>query len=213
MMKRLKKAFTITELVIVIAVIAILAAVLIPTFSHVVSNANQSAAMQNCHNAMVEYISEVTGDKDPDNDNANGMVFVSNDYAFVYASGNLQSIGKLSKLAYIDKNGATNGTLPEGITVNNVTADATMFVNGKSEASIKLNTLQDGQALYFYKVEVNGSNLFGCFVIKIDENEATNGANRATFAAIDTTLTFAPANTTPPTPEAGGADTDADQNA
>lgn len=46
MLKKMKKAFTITELVIVIAVIAILAAVLIPTFTTVVNNANESAAMQ-----------------------------------------------------------------------------------------------------------------------------------------------------------------------
>lgn len=41
-----KKGFTIVELVIVIAVIAILAAVLIPTFSGVVKKANMSAAEQ-----------------------------------------------------------------------------------------------------------------------------------------------------------------------
>ncbi len=46
-MKKLnKKGFTIVELVIVIAVIAILAAVLIPTYSSVVEKANKSAAMQ-----------------------------------------------------------------------------------------------------------------------------------------------------------------------
>ena len=46
-MKKLnKKGFTIVELVIVIAVIAILAGVLIPTFANVVEKANQSAAMQ-----------------------------------------------------------------------------------------------------------------------------------------------------------------------
>ena len=39
-MKKLRKAFTITELVIVIAVIAILAAVLIPTFTAVIEKAN-----------------------------------------------------------------------------------------------------------------------------------------------------------------------------
>lgn len=43
---RRNKGFTITELVIVIAVIAILAAVLIPTFSNVVHKANQSADQQ-----------------------------------------------------------------------------------------------------------------------------------------------------------------------
>ena len=46
MMKMNKKGFTIVELVIVIAVIAILAAVMIPTFSGIVTKAQQSAAIQ-----------------------------------------------------------------------------------------------------------------------------------------------------------------------
>ena len=41
-----KKGFTIVELVIVIAVVAILAAVLIPTFSNLIKKANQSADIQ-----------------------------------------------------------------------------------------------------------------------------------------------------------------------
>ncbi|MFA6375753.1 MAG: prepilin-type N-terminal cleavage/methylation domain-containing protein [Bacilli bacterium] len=40
--KLLKKGFTIVELVIVIAVIAILAAILIPTFTNVVNKAKDS---------------------------------------------------------------------------------------------------------------------------------------------------------------------------
>ena len=52
-MKKLNiKGFTIVELVIVIAVIAILAAVLIPTFATVIEKANRSAAMQNARNAV-----------------------------------------------------------------------------------------------------------------------------------------------------------------
>ncbi len=49
-MKLNKKGFTIVELVIVIAVIAILAAVLIPTFANVIKKANQSADAQNLRN-------------------------------------------------------------------------------------------------------------------------------------------------------------------
>lgn len=59
MIKKFKKAFTITELVIVIAVIAILAAVLIPTFSTVISKANESAAMQECRNEWTNMSVEV----------------------------------------------------------------------------------------------------------------------------------------------------------
>ena len=56
-MKKLnKKGFTIVELVIVIAVIAILAGVLIPTFATVVDKANQSKAMQQAKNAYELYL-------------------------------------------------------------------------------------------------------------------------------------------------------------
>ena len=51
-----KKGFTIVELVIVIAVIAILAAVLIPTFSNVVSDAKDKAALTNAQKAYKEYL-------------------------------------------------------------------------------------------------------------------------------------------------------------
>ena len=58
MKKTNKKGFTIVELVIVIAVIAILAAVLIPTFSGVVEKAKQSAAIQAARNAYTEILAE-----------------------------------------------------------------------------------------------------------------------------------------------------------
>lgn len=68
MFKKFKKAFTITELVIVIAVIAILAAVLIPTFSTVIGKANESAAMQECRSEWtslsVEVMTDETAGKD-----------------------------------------------------------------------------------------------------------------------------------------------------
>ncbi|MDD7506050.1 MAG: type II secretion system protein [Clostridiales bacterium] len=58
MKKNNKKGFTIVELVIVIAVIAILAAVLIPTFTGVTERAKENAAMQNARNAWTEYMAE-----------------------------------------------------------------------------------------------------------------------------------------------------------
>lgn len=63
MKKSNKKGFTIVELVIVIAVIAILAAVLIPTFSNVVTNAKKSAAMQNARNAYENYLADHATDE------------------------------------------------------------------------------------------------------------------------------------------------------
>lgn len=57
MKKWRKKGFTIVELVIVIAVIGILSAVLIPTFSDVIKKAEESAALQTAKNAYTEYAS------------------------------------------------------------------------------------------------------------------------------------------------------------
>jgi type IV pilus assembly protein PilA len=54
MRKNNSKGFTIVELVIVIAVIAILAGVLIPTFSGIVEKAKKSAALQEAQNAYKE---------------------------------------------------------------------------------------------------------------------------------------------------------------
>ena len=58
MKSRSKKDFTIVELVIVIAVIAILAAVLIPTFSSLLKKANQSADQQAVHQMNVALVAE-----------------------------------------------------------------------------------------------------------------------------------------------------------
>ena len=48
------KGFTLVELVIVIAVVAILAAVLVPTFSNVINDAKKSAAEQEAANLRIE---------------------------------------------------------------------------------------------------------------------------------------------------------------
>lgn len=87
-MKKLnKKGFTIVELVIVIAVIAILAGVLIPTFASVVTKANQSKAMQEAKNEyeayLAEYASTLTGKEN--------YVIVAGEYAFKVVDGQFDS--------------------------------------------------------------------------------------------------------------------------
>ncbi len=58
-----KKGFTIVELVIVVAVIAILAAVLIPTFSGIIKKANESNDTQLIKNLNTALAADVNGDK------------------------------------------------------------------------------------------------------------------------------------------------------
>ena len=57
-----KKGFTIVELVIVIAVIAILAAVMIPTFAGIIDAANDSNLDQAAKNAYTNYLIDHAAD-------------------------------------------------------------------------------------------------------------------------------------------------------
>ncbi len=74
MRKTSKKGFTIVELVIVIAIIAILAAILIPTFANVISDARNSAAVAGASGAVSEYLAA-----DPETE--------YNDFIYDYDSG------------------------------------------------------------------------------------------------------------------------------
>ena len=66
MKKSNRKGFTIVELVIVIAVIAILAAVLIPTFASIVKKANDSSVQQALAAARKVIVAENAADADFD---------------------------------------------------------------------------------------------------------------------------------------------------
>lgn len=184
MLNKKKNAFTITELVIVIAVIAILAAVLIPTFSNVVASAKQSAAMQVCHNAMTDYISQSITDDDPNNDNLTGMVFVSDGYAFVYINNQLQTLGTLSGNANVAvlKSGAVDIGGLKGIagaenvktaTELNIKVGADTagkdFVLATPQNQPNGEELDERYALYVYNITVNGTTYAGYFVINTDE--------------------------------------------
>ena len=84
--KNNRKGFTIVELVIVIAVIAILATVLIPTFGNIIEKANKSAALQEAKATFTNYVAEVaeTGEY---NDN---VVISAGEYFFAVVGGELQ---------------------------------------------------------------------------------------------------------------------------
>ena len=57
-MKNKKKGFTVVELVIVIAVIAILSAILIPTFVGLTNKAQEAALQENLRNSYVAYAAD-----------------------------------------------------------------------------------------------------------------------------------------------------------
>ena len=117
-----RKGFTIVELVIVIAVIAILAAVLIPTFSGVIGKANVSARTQEFTNALKVVLAgnAETGAL------ADGTIFVSsNDSSpdfFAYYNGNkLGDITEISGL--LVPTAITGQTASNAVTVKKNTED------------------------------------------------------------------------------------------
>lgn len=96
-MKRLnKKGFTIVELIIVLAIIAVLATVLIPTFAGVVNRANESAAMLQAETAYKNLLATYAGVNDETNslggDTSKWNFYIhAGDYYFKVENGQFQS--------------------------------------------------------------------------------------------------------------------------
>ena len=134
-MKKFKKGFTIVELVIVIAVIAILAGVLIPTFTSVATNARKSAALQEATSAVTAVtiydIDAEEADKVGDT-----YVIVSGDYYFVVTGGKIDTtanenfvVGSYTKIADLSDNDQTDllaiPDLPESVKIYKLTTPVT----------------------------------------------------------------------------------------
>ena len=131
--KRRKRGFTIVELVIVIAVIAILAAVLIPTFSNLIAKANLSNDQQVVRilNTTLTYGS-VT--KTPENMQDAVDILTTEGYHFMSMkprSSDCSFVWEKTKnqILLIDGNGAV--IYPEGA----VTTDVQMFVSSDRDVT------------------------------------------------------------------------------
>lgn len=81
-----KKGFTIVELVIVIAVIAILAAVLIPTFSGVIDKAKESGALQKATSLYKDAYAVAISDGEIKTDETKEETVISGNLAFKFTS-------------------------------------------------------------------------------------------------------------------------------
>lgn len=89
-----KKGFTMVELVIVIAVIAILAAILIPTFTNLIRKANEASALANARNAANQLLADLLAR----GDDAKDLVIFNQKGDDIYVYGYSAEAGRV--LAY-----------------------------------------------------------------------------------------------------------------
>lgn len=185
MKNKLKKAFTLTELVIVIAVIAILAAVLIPTFSNVIESSKKSASLQTCHNALVEVNVQAT----TNGEDASGTVFVSDGYAYVYFNGALNYIGKTKDLDRIGSDGTyTKGKagLAENLDFNGTTSIKFATSEGTlmelEYEALEANIEKTAENLYIYKININNTDYLGAFTMEEAGENSLRYVEGATYS-------------------------------
>lgn len=141
MKKKLKKGFTLVELVIVIAVIAILSAVLIPTFGNVIGNAKESAAKSEVSNTITQYTTNQASNELPSDLPKEGYIILFKSEQTVAGTGYSDSY-KDANISYVFS--YNNGKLE---TVKNpkvtITADTTLKLTGDgiTEVNLKINGL------------------------------------------------------------------------
>ena len=130
-MKKLnKKGFTITELVIVVSVIAILSAVLIPTFSGMIKKSKDSAALQDAKNAYTQYLY----------DNAEAEELYE---SFIYAYDTDRNVVIIDGDIYEDSNGKNLFTADKALEELKTAKSWTFVDDGDDPATEEVETNYD----------------------------------------------------------------------
>lgn len=143
--KNKRRGFTIVELVIVIAVIAILAAVLIPTYANLVKKANEAKAQAEAKNLITEMLADILLGKEGDAD----LLVFSEKGSDVYAYAYSRTEGKI--IAYKNNPTAKTGSfentvqsiltaMGDAITDRNVAEDDWRHPNKIKAVVNELNT-------------------------------------------------------------------------
>ena len=199
MKKNNKKGFTIVELVIVIAVIAILAAVLIPTFTGVAEKAQKSAALQNAENAWKGFQGEYADKMDNPAD-FNGAI-QSGDYYIVVTDGQLEKEGddiKVVEGTYTDTSDKTSYSfnnckiyLTKDLKISAALQNAknawTNYIKthtDKANASFCIESEVDGTVYYFHVV----GGVFG--EEAVEDHSSCSSATKKKVATVGNELTL-----------------------
>lgn len=116
-MKMNKKGFTIVELVIVIAVIAILAGVMIPTFGGVIDNAKKTTAQQEAANIYKQMCAEQANITQGNAFTNANFAIVVDGYVCEVVGGEVGTAAEYTAGAYTDTAASKGFTVPAGAEV------------------------------------------------------------------------------------------------
>ena len=105
-----KKGFTLVELVIVIAVIAVLSAILIPTFGTILKDSKETAAKADLKSAITTYISENADVDGADVDMSNKCFVQSDTTPTAPAANSTVYVYKDGEISEITLTAAATGT-------------------------------------------------------------------------------------------------------
>lgn len=160
--KKLKKAFTIVELVIVIAVIAILAAVLIPTFVNLTESAKRTADLSECRSSYTQYL---TQDNATQADLANATFVGGNDYAYMCNPDGSLNTDKYYKVKVISKTGESYDLAKQKAAVVIPAGDTLYIISGQTTptgiSSYKVSTYENTFVLLYNEVKMTEGSVFG----------------------------------------------------
>ena len=157
-MKKTRKAFTLVELIIVIAVIGVLAAILIPVFSDVIKKANVKSAMSDAKNSLDIYIAETVA---AENSSVigTGSVFkvkkAGKDFYFTYTGGVKEGDGTANADAETPLNIDYNSLTALAFSAPNCVYDTAAESNMAAHASIfAIPELPDNVMIYVMNADV-----------------------------------------------------------
>lgn len=132
MKKQTKKGFTLVELVIVIAVIAILSAILIPTFGNVISQAKENAAQEDARTAYQQILIDYSSDD---------VVTDEKNTAYILVGVTVESNKISAATVYSFKNGTLKkeAALTDDLKVDVVSASLTKTTKFEANKAYKLS--------------------------------------------------------------------------